>query len=292
MRINHNSSQEYFTTSNAEGIFEKDVENLSEGTNSFQAFILDADNNVIGESKKIEIKINSGNPEFKSIKIDPTGEVEALQEISIEVVSNMGLTSVTVIINDVMTQLTEGKDGIYSGTTKAPKDAGEYPIDVILKDEFAHQTMERGVETLIVSGTPELNAGGEIETIDTPANTTELNLTIKNIKVTELKTKSVMTWDALPDAVSYNVYKKISDTQVQLVQNVTEPRFEVEITGDEVKYEEFAIKAVGKNASGSTIQGDLSEMTKVQTGPEVIILALLALLLGGGFMYFQKRKAA
>lgn len=300
VRVVLNNDQDYFTTSNAEWVFEKEVDALQEWTNALQAFVLNADNEVIGQSDRVDIKINSNAPEFKKLTISPTGEVEAESEISMELVSNAGLSKAQVIINDIITNLEEEKDGIYRAASLAPSEAGEYSVDVLLTDEFAHETQERGVETLTIVAIPELEAPSEepkveevIEIIeDTPADDIELDLSIVDIEVTELKTKSVITWKKLEDAEKYNVYKKIADNKVSLIETTTEARYEIEITGDEIKYEDFAIKAIGKTASGETIQWDLSEMTKVKTGPEMyVFMALIALLLTSGLFFMRKNNA-
>jgi hypothetical protein len=118
----------------------------------------------------------------------------------------------------------------------------------------------------------------------------EKDYTVKNLKVTGLKSKSVLTWDAVEGVEGYEVYKKISDTESEKIVEVTEPRFEVEITGEEIKYDYFAVKAIAKTASGEVIETDMSEMTKVQTGPEMILLLLLSLLIGG-FFFAKQRNA-
>lgn len=298
IRILVNNEQDYFTTSNADGIFEKDIEWLQEWANSLQAFILDSDNEQIWESERIDVKINSLSPEFKNLTITPSWEVETGEDISIELVSNIGLNQVQIILNDIITTLEEGRDGIYTASTKAPWNAWEYPIDIILRDEFANETQERWVETLIVIERPELNAGSnvwesseEIEIIEEITETIvpeDLDLQIRDIEVTELKTKSILTWKELDDAESYNIYKKTGENQVTLIESVTEARYEIEITGDEIKYEDFAIKAIGRTASWETVQWNLSEMTKVKTGPELIILGIIAILLSAAFFYFRR----
>ncbi len=296
--IVHNETQKIPGTSNAEGVFEIEVNNLQNGENTLVAQVLDAEDEVVWESSKINVKINSTAPEFKSISITPEGEVESEAPISIEVISNIGLREVQAIINDVIFTLKEEKDGIYTGKWLAPKEPWKYGVNVIMKDEFALETRESNAAVLIV--TPALTAattatGKIIETIPLQAAPVleELDLTITGIEVTELKTKSVITWKALTDAQSYNVYKKISDTQIELVANVTEPRFEIDIVGDEIKYDDFAIKAVGKTASGEIVQGNLSDMTKVKTGPELYILfAFLALLLSAWFFYMKRDSLA
>ena len=149
--ITLNQDQTFTTTSNSEWLFEQEINNLQDGENTFTAQILNADENIIGESTPISIKVNSSTPEFKSIKVTPKGEVEAETEISIEVFSTSGLSDVKVILNDVLTNLTEQQDGMYTGKTNAPNEAGKYGIDVILKDEFGHETKKSEVETLFVT---------------------------------------------------------------------------------------------------------------------------------------------
>lgn len=297
VRISVNGSQNLFTTSNSDWIFEKEIENLEEGTNTLQAFILDADSEVIGQSQTIEIKINSNAPVFKSITLDPSGEIKSESSLDIRVVATIWLRQAQVIINDVISELTEWADGIYSVTTIAPKDAGEYGVDVILKDDFAHETREREVAILSVVPWVPLESGEVkpvvvVEPKPEPVEEVqweELDLTITGIKVVELKTRSVITWTALADARSYNVYKKGADEKIELLENVKDPRFEIAITWDVVRYEDFAIKAVGQTSSGQVIQGDLSEMTQVKTGPELYILMFLAaMLVSGGVLYVRK----
>jgi len=297
IRVLVNDNQDLFTTSNDDGIFEKEVDGLLEWSNTIKAVVLNADEEVIGESELIQIKISSSAPMFKSISVTPSGDVESESEITIEVVSNTWLSQVRAIINDIITELNEGSDGVYVGTTNAPKEVGLYDVDVVLRDEFALETIERWVDTLSVVEIPELNSGEEptvieeIPTEELAAAPESLDLRIKDIEVTELKTKSVITWWEVSDAEWYNIYKKVSDTQIELIESTTEPRYEIEITGDEIRYDHFAIKAIGKTSTWVLVQWDLSEMTKVKTGPELyIIFALLALLMTA-WIFFMRREA-
>jgi len=297
VRIIVNNDQDLFTTSNAEWLFEKEVENLTEWTNSIQAHVLNADSEKIGESWMIDIKINSAAPEFKRINITPEGEVEAESEITVEVISNAGLSEVRVIINDIITTLSEWKDGIYTGTTLAPAESGEYWVDVVLKDEFANESTNKDAATIMVKDKiPDLTAWDDepeekiIEPIEGVMDDS-LDLEIKDIEVTELKTKSVITWSGWSDAESYNIYKKMDDWTVELLENVSDTRYEIAITWDVIRYEDFAIKAVWKTASWELAQWDLSEMTKVKTWPELYFLfALIAILLTWG-IFFMRREA-
>ena len=296
VRILVNDTQDLFTTSNSSWIFEKEVEWLEQWTNTIQAYILDADSEKIGESKKIEIKINSNAPVFKSISTTPEWEISSESQMEVKVVATIGLREVQVIINDVITQLEEGNDWVYSATTVAPTNPGEYGIDVILKDDFALESRQREAKTITVIPSQKLNSGDvepvtPAETVTPPQSSNELDLSIQDIQVVELKTRSVITWAELPDARSYNVYKKSADGQIELLENVKKPRFEIAITWDTVRYEDFAIKAVGQTSSGQVIQWDLSEMTKVKTGPELyIFMFLIAMLLTSGVFFMRRTQ--
>jgi fibronectin type 3 domain-containing protein len=102
-------------------------------------------------------------------------------------------------------------------------------------------------------------------------------LEVKNAKVTKMKSKSVITWDATPKAGSYNVYKKNRTTQaLELVENVNQPRIEINIVGDIVEYDDFVIKAVLDDGQCNIESPNSAEMTKVQTGPKEMILLLIA----------------
>ena len=91
----------------------------------------------------------------------------------------------------------------------------------------------------MVTPKPELNAGPDeptpqsitiVEEEITVEAPQEMNLTVSGIEVTELKTKSVLTWDSLLDATEYNIYKKTGETTITLIDKVSEPRYEIEIT--------------------------------------------------------------
>jgi len=68
-------------------------------------------------------------------------------------------------------------------------------------------------------------------------------LKITGIKLTVLKTKSILTWDKNEKAESYNIYKKKDDNTLEFIQNVKEAHFEVPIAAsEEITYDYFAIK--------------------------------------------------
>gem|GEM_PF-3425371 len=54
-------------------------------------------------------------------------------------------------------------------------------------------------------------------------------------------------------AISYNVYKKNSSGTFDLITTVSEPRFEVNIEGKKVKYDDFYVSANGQDENGAYV---------------------------------------
>jgi hypothetical protein len=295
--LNEDEEAVFETISNSNGDFEQEITNLKNWENSIVAHVLDADENRVWESNKINIKVESIAPTFKSVKTKPQ-EVESEWMYTVEVIASKELTDVSIVIDDVIHVLSETSEWIYSSEIYAPVEAETYKIDVILKDELWLETKELWAGSITVNEKvivvpvkeeePKIDLdAGWIE----PIVVKEKDYSIKNLKVTELKSKSVLTWDAVEDVESYEIYKQIENGKPEIITTVTKPRFELEVTWEEIKYDFFAVKAVVKTASWETIpEVPMSEMTKVQTGPEMIILLLLSLLIGGAF-FMKKQKA-
>lgn len=109
---------------------------------------------------------------------------------------------------------------------------------------------------------------------------------VSGLKVAKSDDQSVLSWDSIPEALSYNVYKKDASGAYVLVENVKVTSYTVHLAKDAVKYEDFAVKAVCSDAA--TESADYAEATKVQTGPAQVI-ALLSLALGIGFFITRRR---
>jgi hypothetical protein len=292
--LNDDQDSKLTTISNNNGDFEKEVINLKNWENTITTHVLNADEEIVGSSNEINIKVESIAPTFKNVKVNPTS-VEAEWEYEVEVIASKELTNVSVIIDDVVQALKEKEEWVYTASLYAPAKDGTYKIDVILKDELGLETKELWAGSLTVTAKEVIVEPIKEPTKDPiePLNSAEPEIkdySIKDLKVTVLKSKSVLTWSAVEDIEEYEVYKRLEGEKTELITTVTKPRFELEITGEEMKYDYFAVKAVAKTASGEIIETDLSEMTKVQTGPEMIILLLLSLLIWGA-VFMKKQKA-
>lgn len=294
--LNDEQDSKLTTISNNNGDFEKEVINLKNGENTIIAHVLNADEEIVGSSNEINIKVESIAPTFKNVKVNPTS-IETEWEYEVEVIASKELTNVSVIIDDVVHPLEEKAEGIYTASLYAPAKDGTFKIDVVLKDELGLETKELWAGSITVTAKEVVVIEEPIKepTKDPiePLNSAEPEVkdySIKNLKVTVLKSKSVLTWNAIEDIEEYEVYKRLEGEKTELITTVTEPRFELEITGEEMEYDYFAVKAVAKTASGEIIpEVDMSEWTKVQTGPEMFILMLLSLLIWGIFVVKKQR---
>lgn len=109
---------------------------------------------------------------------------------------------------------------------------------------------------------------------------------ISGLKAVKEKDATVLTWNAAPEATSYNVYKKSSDGAFSLIENVKDNRYVVHITrNDALVYEDFAVKGLCGNKEKES--ANFSDTTKVQTGPAQVIFFLVVSL---GIGYFVTRR--
>jgi hypothetical protein len=132
-----------------------------------------------------------------------------------------------------------------------------------------------GVESDLLEAEISLNAAGKCSIAN-----------VSGLKVATTEDQSVLSWDAIPEALSYNVYKKDASGSYVLIENVKVTSYTIHLAKDSVKFEDFAVKAVCSDAV--TESADYAEATKVQTGPAQVI-ALLSLALGIGFFITRRR---
>ncbi len=103
---------------------------------------------------------------------------------------------------------------------------------------------------------------------------------ISTVKVSTGSDKSILSWEALTGALSYNVYRISAAKDYELVKNVTENSYTLYISSGALAYEDFAVKALCDDKTESSTPAVAS---RVQTGPNlitalVIISSLLAIL--------------
>ncbi len=102
-------------------------------------------------------------------------------------------------------------------------------------------------------------------------------------------TYSIIRWDNLKDAASYQIFKKDASGEFAMIDEITTNQFRinVDMSAREVTYEDFKVRGICKNGT-YTGQGDFSESVAVPTGPEMIIF--FALFIASGIAFILVRR--
>lgn len=295
LRIKLNSGTWTETISNSEWVYEVELKDIPTWDNIIVAELLDADSKVIWTSSETFFKVESNTPVFKSITLNPeSDEYNSESVVWVSVDATPWLTTVSVMVNDVLSTLTENKSWTYSWEITTPKTAWEYNIDVILKNELWLETKKEAATSIKVKEVEYLAWVEEVkkeEPVTVNCDDFKKELEVKNVKSISLKTKSVISWDKVDKATSYNIYKKdASSSWLTLIENVTDNKYEVIISWNKVEYSDFTIKAVFKD-DVCNVEWDNQNMTKVQTWPKEIAILIIALLSWAWIMYVRRKNA-
>jgi hypothetical protein len=109
---------------------------------------------------------------------------------------------------------------------------------------------------------------------------------IGTVKSTTGDDKTVLSWDTLSGALSYNVYRLSAAKDYELVENVKSNSYTLYLSSGSLVYQDFAVKALCDDKTESSVPATAS---RVQTGPGFIaILVVLSGLLG---IFLLRRKA-
>jgi len=287
------------TISDSNWLFEADLINLDEWENVIVAQVLNSNEEIIWTSNSVIITIDSSAPLFLGSTIINYKDVFQWEDIiELKVHASSNLSYVWVELNWLIEELEEVSSWEYTWNITAPRNDWEYYINLTLRNNLWSETKENWINKIIVQNlksAPEIVEYPENEIENEVKNYTceELQewLDIKNIKVNKLRTKTIISWDPVENATSYNIYKKDLDSwDMIFVKSVKDPFIEINITGSEIKHEEFWVKAFLKNEDCEIESRDFSEMTKVQTWPEIIALLLLSLIAWLAFSFISRRK--
>lgn len=292
VKIYVNNKEVWEVISNSWWVFTYELKWLTWTEQKLKWVLLDADDKEIATSSEVLFKIQASWPEFKSIELDPNTEVEWLTVINTKVKASPWLETVEIVVNDVLEKLTESSHWEYSWNFTAPKDDWEYSIDVNLKDKMWLSLNKKDAIKIKVKNIEMLAPVAEEKKEEVKVNCDDFKkeLTINNIKLVKMKSRSTLSWDKVEKASSYNVYKLDADKNEVLFQNVSENKIDIEITWDKIVYEDFVVKAVFKD-DVCNIEGDSTQATKVQTWPTEIFIIALAILFASIIYFYKRRKA-
>lgn len=110
--------------------------------------------------------------------------------------------------------------------------------------------------------------------------------TVSGIGLTTQSGKSILSWDSIPEAIRYKVYKKDSNGNFAFIEGTQNTYYTVHVSDGAVRYDEFSVKAV---CSDGTESVTYAPSTRVQTGPTgLVLLGIVSLVIG--FAAIRKRK--
>ncbi len=113
------------------------------------------------KSDPITFSVDSTPPTVDKTSIDPSGDIQANDQITLIMFSEPGLGSANMTVNDtnISQDFTEDKSnpGKYSATIRAPEKDGEYTINISISDKYDNPTKSQNVESFtVVAGKPTL----------------------------------------------------------------------------------------------------------------------------------------
>lgn len=291
--------------SDDEWMFTKKLENLEDWNYTVKASVLNTDNKEAWVTNEIKITLKTKKPEYNSLKITPI-EIYTWSKMNIELKASKWLKEVKATIDDNAIVLKEIKDWVYTWSTTAPAKVWEYDVDIKLVDEIWNELIKKLPKELEVLPNLNVNCDPEIDETCKVACDPEVDLNcdpntktvitkkkiykINNLHLTRLKTKSVLTWEPINEAISYNIYKQLEWNRLVLVDNVRIPTYEVPITWKKMTYDYYVVEPVINNWNWQTIKWQLSEVTEIQTWPkELLIIVFLSFLIWLLILVFRNK---
>jgi LPXTG-motif cell wall-anchored protein len=111
---------------------------------------------------------------------------------------------------------------------------------------------------------------------------------VRSVFVREYPDKSTIRWASVIGAAGYDIMKKTVSGDFVLVERVTDPVYTIYLAAGNITYDHFKIAAVCPESGTSSPRA--SVVTRVRTGPELIILGIFASLLGGWVLFMRRKK--
>ncbi len=288
------NGNEFETISNDDGIFEVTIPNQRDGDISIEAKVVNADEETIGEATSVNIKLSASEPVILGISTSPEEGIPNFW-YRVELISEPGLQKVELEVNDSISLLNETNLWTYVWDFIAPEELWDHAISVILQNSLGVKSTflnTASIKVLAPEPEPEFKSAEEepiiqeSEEIIIPKE--KPNLEITWLKLTKLKTKSILEWNNIQEADSYDVYIREWEEEL-FVETVLEPRSTIYITWDKITYNDFVIRAVIEQYENNTnLEWNLSEAVKIQTGPEKYIILLIITLLISTLIFSRK----
>lgn len=104
---------------------------------------------------------------------------------------------------------------------------------------------------------------------------------VSGLAVATDASKSVISWNALTGAVSYNLYRVSPAGDYSIFQNTKDSTYTLYLSSGAVTYENFVVKAL---CDDSTESKEYSSMSRVQSGPGMMAIIVIVSAIFGAFL--------
>lgn len=248
--------------SDAEGIFTKEVQGISQENNIVKASLLDATDTVIATSSEVKFSKTTETGSIYGITITPGTTVEASSEVTFTIEGVKGLAEVSLMLDNSLLKATESSEGKYSVKTNAPQKEGAYAIDVTAKTVLGQQITKEKMTTLTV------NAKKEEPKEEKPAEPALAKPEFKNVKTETKDARVTFTFSVEnppKDLDTFQIsYASGSVTTFPVAKILKDGKYSWYI--DKLAPGQYSFKIQGKNASGALIENLISEPLSATIG--------------------------
>lgn len=149
--LNLNGKDIGVVVSDNDGLFTKEVTDISQENNIIKASLLDASDAVIASSPDITFAKSTETGSVYALSIDPGLSVESSTGITLNIDAIKGLAELSATLDGTLLKAQEASEGKYVIKTTAPSKPGTYPISVTAKTLTGQETTKDAMATLVVT---------------------------------------------------------------------------------------------------------------------------------------------
>lgn len=242
------------TADNMGNFFDDSIRADSDGEHTLYVKEMEMDE----KSDVITFFIDTEAPQIKSYEFTPKENIKTEEMVTVTLFSEPGLqkASMKVINSNILVDFIEDENvkGKYTASFRAPKQAGEYPVDIILIDDYDNENNAHEVEVLTVGD----------KKPESPEKPQNVQATIGNKSVT-------LTWEAPASGnvkkyrVSYGTNELfLEKTAATLDDSKTTQKIE-DLKNGETYY--FGVVAIDENSLMSPMSNIVSATPKGEEKP-------------------------
>jgi len=247
--LNLNGENVGTVVSDSEGLFTKEISNISQENNVLKASLIDANNSVIATSSEIRFSKINETSSIYGLSISPSNKVESSAGITLTIDAIKGLSEVTAMMDGTILKATESSEGKYTIATTAPQKAGEYAIDVTAKTVTNQTTTKEKLATLTVTK--------KEKTEEKPA----VNPAFKNVKAETDQHKITFTFSVENAPADLNAFKIFHNSGSVVTHSASKILKDGVYSWyiDSLAPGQYTFQIQGQNASGALIENLKSE---------------------------------